>query len=468
MIDFSKTKLDNDILSQNLKNFTIEEIYNGDEENDIDDAERRQDKLIGITVEAAMRVAAKHICEDYKSDPEKLIDKLYSKQLIQIDGKTAEAQAKVITKLESYLKHTEDAFGIIEPYLSPPDVLFDNEDFTNYNERIREFKHQMDKFSQEVEYFRATSGSQGKIKIPDVIFPIHPAIKNFNERFSDVITIHETGPKHRESAQRKATEGGQMDTSSFKDINRITVIPKEYQYAQDFNQELGMLVGKDKIMAGRFKIRASGNWDAKTRFILQKGRNGKFIPAEIKILSAEMQRANFKSDKIYKIMRLFENGKTGAHVDKITADNYDNICRYYEEFMQEAKKISKDSPILHDISDIIEEINPPKTFEAFEKDPRFSNAMYHNLNQIHQIFVIEKVLNMDSEWKVQYLATAELKKQELEKENPKALEKFIKPELIGYIKNSLPEYFQNKIPEEMEKIIANDNEQQSAGKSAAR
>ncbi len=390
----------------------------------------RQDRLVGQVIDACIIL---HVYEEIKQDASpNSLKPLFSggdfrendlNNLKKLpDNKKAKGGSELLNKL---IEMSQETHGL--RLKSHSDLLSKKKwdayikEFTKYRDEYEELE--ADKAASEAlahsgSYMPNIIKNKAAATSYDLKMPEDPRVTIINKEIKRTIRILNPGPKSKDSMDSKAENKGNVEITSFRDLNRIGVLPVKTEYANDFitimaNLNPAKTVDHNQIprfFEEQAEVFSHGYYNQKLFVALDrcKDRKGgvtkgsvasiaeiKIIPA--KVLDAENLTSITKS--VRKALTRPEN-----YIAYNTNDREPVKKRLRLEKIYNSSKIAFDSLVkslglpyqFPELNLTKENENNPKTYESLrEKFDALSTRIH-----------IDAIKKENDTWKAQYIRTA--------------------------------------------------------------
>ncbi len=379
---------------QGEKSVPVSVFYNGLKDAKggmvLDDAQERQNTLVGIVVGSAMELLvlealrgriqfpkgvnpAQYLCEKNVLD-EEFLEALPAEEQIKLNRCFTQASDKSFAAVDSEAKNMLRVLrdrGV----LNTSDALANRNEVEHYIRHSKSFTKVWDEYERELRHWRRYGVFEDAAPVPPYLNPevqqngfdfqhqpLDPRIKAFNDLLATLpsrhsgqvgrhgfIEISDPGAKLKISTMRKLmdkyhvleADESAVDASMLKDINRISVSLSTSHLIQDFN---GILKDRMRSLNGQnqdffreegWDVSKTGYMDRKTYVVLpSKGGNAygvKGVVAEVILDTIPMKKAYKVSHHLYEAAREMEvDGK--LDVSKLFPQSDDpQILRHAQE-----------------------------------------------------------------------------------------------------------------------------------------
>lgn len=301
--------------------------YEGDGENrqkKWPNAVERQEKLVKITVNVAMKTLVWELSQqaklpcDKKDDVWEQLGHLLTGEGVSALEETLQRRNGQVLDLraaEDFLAHAPAA-----GYMRDADSLLHNpaEKMLAYERKLAMFVAERGEHTALLRYL-GDQQAQGHATAPRKQTPPEdPHVVAFREKFGeDVIDFLDSGAKNRDTTMEKLMK--RQGFLGIRDINRLTVIPRSPDLARVFETLLAKEMG-DKLLIEGWEKTGHGHIDNKCYLALTDGCYSKKFPkgflAEIRIEGPHMSRAYRNTHETYECLRILKSYQTSDDLIK--------------------------------------------------------------------------------------------------------------------------------------------------------
>lgn len=241
---------------------------------------------------------------------------------------------------------------------------------------------------------------------PRPVMPDDPRVKVINEMVLPTIQILNCGPKGIAAIGEKAKRKN-VDVCELRDINRVGVLPKTPEYAENFIKIMALMNPAKAVDGSEIprlfeeppEIFQHGYYNQKlvlaldgTSHSIERTKGNKASIAEIKIVPAAMLQAEKLTATIKPIIDILNNVKH----ENFNGEMQEALKYKYHEQKNEFELLTKNIPDKYKWPDLPKELNKDKTYSALKDE---FNILAININT-------DAIINENKEWKEKYLKTA--------------------------------------------------------------
>jgi hypothetical protein len=373
-------------------------LVNGDA--DFPNMYHRQDRLVGQVLDACVVL---HVSERMKEGthfkeldfffPEKFPEAEFNK----IKNLPDEDRLKTLVGMVQN-KQSSNKIRLMNHY-----DLVEAKDWQKYTAAFQKHLKAYDAWKKDIE-----NSYHGNSYIPKrPAMPADPRVPAINEMILPTIQILNCGPKGIAAIGEKAKRKN-VDICELRDVNRIGVLPKKPEYAENFIKIMALMnppktVGKDVEIPRFFEeppeIFSNGYYNQKLVVALDrnshptdKTKGNKASIAEIKIVPAAMLQAEKLTATIKPILDILNNVK---HPD-FDEEKQEALKYKYNEQKNEFKALTRDMPDKYKWPDLPRELSKDKAYSDLKDE---FNILAITINT-------DAIMSENRGWKEKYLKTA--------------------------------------------------------------
>ncbi len=303
-----------------------DQLFSGQTENaTFPDAQRRQDRLIGLVVNTMMEL---YVYEELKEGHN--LEMLIRTGILQPEEGLAE-KVQTIRKLPDADTRNEALMGLVMELTDQGKIkthrnLVPDATWDKYKTPRENFNAAQEHYEQEYAAWNE-AGSRGPMPRLDMEKPQDPRVASVNEITRKWVALVDSGPKPRASLESKLRRKGYQEGKDFKgtaeirDMSRVLITPDTPEVTEDFLQLLSHHLpakehehGKSfpRVYKEPWGVTPYGYFDHKTLIALDRlsesdtsecsqGLHG--MIGEIKVVPKEMLHAEKVTSPVYSVLR---------------------------------------------------------------------------------------------------------------------------------------------------------------------